>query len=294
MLCPLETLDHNELKRIVDEQYGAGGGSVEFMPLGEDSWSYRLGNLWISIRRDLRGHVPAAYEASAAMQRFGVDFVLGPLAGADGQVVRRIDGHPVVVFPYLPVVPLSDPSPQEAERVVEMLSQVHQMSVDAPLPTENYELPFSDDLDLALSLPEASPPEGGPYGARLHGLLGRHQSYISSLRSEYEELAVTAAQTLPVLTHGEPLATNILRHGDDLLIADWGDASWGPPERDWTHVRRTIGGNPPCRPDILRLYDIRWILSEIAEYTERFHAPHSGDGDDDAMWNRLVQYLPEV
>ena len=43
----------------------------------------------------------------------------------------------------------------------------------------------------------------------------------------------------------------------------------------------------------MRFYELRWILSEITEYAMRFVNEHAGDRDDDAMWRRLVQYLPE-
>jgi spectinomycin phosphotransferase len=178
-----------------------------------------------------------------------------------------------------------------------MLSRVHLSRVAVELPTETFELPFADDLDLVLSVPDAAPPNSGPYGTRLHRLLSIHQQHVASLRREFKELAAAACASgagPPVLTHGEPIASNILRYGDRLLIADWGEAMWGPPERDWSHVSRTIGGDPPCRSELRRLYDIRWILSEIAEYTRIFVDPHTGDADDAAMWVRLVGYLPEI
>jgi len=69
---------------------------------------------------------------------------------------------------------------------------------------------------------------------------------------------------------------------------------WGPPERDWSHVERTLFVAPSCRPSFRRLYDIRWILSEVAEYASVLAEPHAGDDDDRAMWDRLTRYLPAV
>lgn len=296
MLQPPEDLDHEELMALIEDQFGVAA-SLEFVPIGEDSWCYRLGELWVSVRRDLRGHVPHAYEAAAVLRRSGLDFVLAPLRGRDGRVTRRVSGFPVVVFPYVPASPIEDSPPprSEVDAVVDMLTRVHHANVPATVPTETYALPFEADVDRALELSECDALDTGLFGEPLRRLLRAHRAYLSELRAEFHELARTcaAAKEPPVLTHGEPIPSNILRHGDDLLLADWGDAMWGPPERDWSHVIRTLGADPPCRPEFRRLYDVRWILSEVAEYAMALGTPHTGDADDHAMWRRLLRYLPE-
>ena len=101
MLLPPDLVDVDALCREIEACYGAQGSPPEFMALGEDSRAYRLGGLRVSLRRDPRGHVPAAYEAAAALRRAGLDSVLAPLNGSDGRTVRQIEGIPVLVFPYL-------------------------------------------------------------------------------------------------------------------------------------------------------------------------------------------------
>jgi spectinomycin phosphotransferase len=298
MLCQPQGLDHRTLLKTIKEQYGSDVDALEFVPLGEDSWAYRAGNLWISVRRDLRGHVPAAYEAAVQLYRSGLDFILAPLPGKDARVVRRIADFPIVVFPYLEVRPLSDTgvSTREVARVIEMLASVHHSTVTVQLPVETYQLSFADDLDRVAAVPDGPLRDNGPYASRLYRLLTLHRQYVADLRSEFAELATAARETatrLHVLTHGEPIASNILRYRDRLLVTDWGDAMWAPPERDWSHVTRTIGAKPPGRPSFRRLYDIRWILSEIAEYASILLDTHADHADADAMWKRLVRYLPE-
>jgi len=298
MLCQPQGLDHGQLLKTIKEQYGSDIDTLQFMPLGEDSWAYRAGELWISVRRDLRGHVPAAYEAAVQLYRSGLDFILAPLPGKDARVVRRIADFPIVVFPYLEVRPLSEGrvSTREVACVAEMLACVHQSTVTVQLPVETYQLSFEGDLDRVSTLPEGPLPDSGPYAGRLYRLLTVHRQYVADLRTEFAELASAARETAArshVLTHGEPIASNILRYRDRLLVTDWGDAMWGPPERDWSHVTRTIGGEPPCRSSFRRLYDIRWILSEIAEYASILLETHADDADANAMWKRLVRYLHE-
>lgn len=296
MLTPPADLDTEQLAQVVAEQFDAACGPPSFVAVGEDSWGFRLGELWISVRRDLRGHVPAAYEAAHELRGAGHEYVLAPLAGADGRIVRTVGGHPVVVFPYLQATPFDCfiPSPRECRRAGTALERLHRAEVSSALPTEDFRLSFADDLDHALALADGSGLDSGPYAQPLQRLLSAHGASIRAMREEFTALARICSQSTGtlVLTHGEPIASNVLRRGDDVMLGDWGDAMWAPPERDWSHVRRTLGTRPPCRAEFLRLYDVKWILSEIAEYVEVLAAPHAGDADDAAMWQRLLRYLP--
>lgn len=297
MLQPPPGLDRAELLRVLADEYGARGVRLDFAPEGEDSWAFRAGELWVSVRRDLRGHVPEAYEAAAGLRASGLDFVLAPMIGRDGQVVRRVGVYPVVVFPFTELRALSQPpTTAEIDRVHGLIERLHGAPAAAGLPREDFTVSFAADIVRAIRVPQEAPVDCGPYGVPLHRLLARHHSYVTALNDELESLAVIcrASASAPVLTHGEPIATNVFRSGTRLLIGDWGDLMWGPPERDWSHVIRTIGGRPICRPEFLRFYDIRWILSEVAEYVTAFLEPHTDDADARAMWGRLGRYLPPV
>ncbi|MEU5538477.1 phosphotransferase [Streptomyces sp. NPDC020362] len=305
MLLPPDDVDLDRLGREIDLHYGAEPRPFEFVPLGEDSWSFRRGALWVSLRRDLRGHVPGAYQAAYVLDRSGATRVLAPLMGADGRIVRTVGRYPVVVFPYRELEQLAPNSvtAEDATAIVTLIEQVHRAGTAvvpaAQLPCESYEIAFRDDLTAALDFADAPPPADNGLPARLHRLLRTHRDAIRAMLHELAELAaVCAAQSEPfVLTHGEPSAANILRGADGLVLADWGGALWGPPERDWFHVRRTLGIDvPDCREPLLDFYRVRWVLSEIAEYTTRFRAPRAydtEDAEDVAMWGRLLRYLPE-
>lgn len=295
MLLPPPDLDMATLLEMLGKQFGTCG-NPEFLPLGEDSWCYRLDELWISIRRDLRGHDPRAYNAVYQLRLAGLDFVLAPSPGLDGDIVHTVQGRPVVVFPYVAAEPLDRTADRKPYfgKVVELLRRIHDCDPGVALPTEDYRLPYDKVLDRVLESVDAGGPETGPFSQRLHRLVMTHRARIEGKRERLAQLAESCAASAgrPVLTHGEPRAQNILRHGSGLLFADWGDARWGPPERDWFHVLATLGTAPPCRPDFLLFYKLRWDLDEIAEYAGRFLGDHVGDAEDQAMWGRLSQYLP--
>ena len=297
MLLRNEHLNHRALMEVTREQYGDKGTSLDFLPLGEDSWSYRFGSLWVSVRRDLRGHVPAAYRAAHELREAGLEFVLAPIAGADGEIVRTVDGFPVVVFPYVCATPVAHGpviTSDEQDTIIRMIREVQESVITEDLPEESYQLSFADQLANALTASRSPDPDIGPFAPRLHHLIARYEPIIISMQTEIERLsALCGAVDDLVLTHGEPSTANVLRHGSGLLLADWGGTMWGPPERDWFHIRRTLGAPPSCRNDFLRFYELRWILSEITEYSSRFVHQHRGDAEDHAMWERLLRYLPD-
>jgi spectinomycin phosphotransferase len=296
MLVPLDNFDEEQLRKVVAEQYDGASDTLQFVPVGEDSWSYRFGDLWISVRRDLRGHFPVAYEAASLLRDSGNDFVLAPLVGADGRAVRMVDNHPVLVFPYLHGTPVELPlRPVELADIITVIARLHTSSLSIKLGREDYELSFDNDLDWSLWRATTAMPDTGPYTARLRDLILAHQNNIVTLRTELKELGAicSASDDALVLTHGEPHPGNFFRCGKRIVLMDWGELMWGPAERDWYHIVSTLGTGPECRRDFLRFYQIRWWLSELAEYATTFFGTHSGGAHDDLMWRNLVTYFPE-
>ncbi|WP_327169162.1 phosphotransferase [Streptomyces subrutilus] len=308
MLMENTLVERRSLLRLVSDQFpdrlpgGAEASEPEFFPLGEDSWSYRCGPLWISVRRDLDGHFPGAYEAAVRLRESGMDFVLAPLAGRDGRVVHTVAGLPVVVFAYAEraLAASVHPTAAQLDLLCDRLRRIHGFSSPAELgaqvPVEDFRFPFETDLEKALQAAlDGAAAERGPYGRRLAELVSVRSDHLAALRREAADVADRCADLWrterPVLTHGDLSPDNVL-FGAGAEILDWGGAMWAPPERDWSALIRAFGARPGGREPFLRFYALRWTLAEIAEYAARFSAPHRGDADDRAMWDRLTRYLP--
>jgi spectinomycin phosphotransferase len=285
-----------ELAAITDllaDQYGESLPSLVFTPVGGDSWCFRAGSLWVSVRRDRQGHAAESYEAAAELSEQGLHFVLAPLRGKDHHVVHRVSDYPVVVSPFVAGSTLHATTPHEVNAVASLVSQLHSASVRTPAPHEDYRFPFQDELEQALSLATSHDPESGPFSQRTHRLIHAHRAYLDALQAEARHLASYCRSQAgePVLTHGEPNG-NVMQTDDGrLLLFDWGTTALGPPERDWW-VFPSNNNSISCRPEFTRFYELRWILGEIAEYTWRFMHQHVGDIDDASMWDELCIYFP--
>ena len=294
MLTEPEHITLDEVRNAVHENYGVALGALHFVPLGEDSWNYRAPEVWISVRRDLRGHRPDAYRLARALADAQMDFVVAPMRTRTGAVVAKIVNHPLVVFPEIIGSPVGDSlTTSEREQVVGMLRRVHGWERPTRLPIEDFELPFLQTLRASLEWTHGGEPPSGPFSERLRTRLGEFAPRIKVLIDETLNLAQQCRRdhTPFSITHGDISVDNVLRSAGRLLLIDWGSAAWAPVERDWYHLARAFGSGPSGRPQFMRFYRNKWVLSEIDEYATVLRRFHSGSIDDHAMWIRLLTWL---
>lgn len=94
-----------------------------------------------------------------------------------------------------------------------------------------------------------------------------------------------------VLTHGEPAPPNVIVSAEgQLLLLDWGDLLWAPPERDALGLAE-VGIDTPGRSHVKRFYELRWVLGEVAEYVARLTDRHEGTAEDAEKRRELARYL---
>ena len=295
MLLPDPSIDVASLAQLLATEFAAGDLTPTFVPAGGDSWCYRAGPWWVSVRRDRQGHFPENYEAARELRDAGHEFVLAPVRGRSGRVVHTVSGRPIVVTEFVESRAnyregLAPVHLQELARAVKAL---HTARVSADVRSESFDLPFAGVLAAAIARAVAGSDTTGPLGSDVSDLVRRNGARIADWR---EEIAVCqercrAAPGELVLTHGEPEPPNVIITPDDeLLLLDWGDLLRAPPERDALSLRQ-LGIAPPSRRDVLRFYELRWILSEVGEYVSRFTNPHEGNAEDREKRQELARYL---
>lgn len=295
MLLPDVSIDVGSLAKLLAEEFDVSGPTPEFVPAGGDSWSYRAGPWWISVRRDRQGHFPANYEAARELRDAGYEFVLAPFRGRSGRVVHSVNGRPVVVTEFVEARAnyrdgLSQVQRQDLARAVD---ELHSARVSADVRSESFDLPFADELERALSRAIAGSDMAGPLGSDVSDLIRRNGARIGDWREDITvcQERCRASPGELVLTHGEPEPPNVIITPDgEPLLLDWGDLLQAPPERDVPSLR-SLGIARPARRDFLRFYELRWILSEVSEYVDRFTSPHEGNAEDLEKRQELARYL---
>jgi spectinomycin phosphotransferase len=286
------SVDVDSLAELLGQQYGEADPQLSFVPVGADSWCYRTDSLWISVRRDRQGHVPEAYEAAAELGEQGLGFVLAPLRGVDRRVVHEVDDRPVVVSPVVDGRPLHATTKDEFDALGSLITRLHLASVKVELPREDYQLPFESELHQGIATAMTDDTSKGPYGKRIRELIHANHGHLEASHDELLQLASECRRDEAplVLTHGEPNGNAVQATDGRLLLLDWGTAAMGPPERDWWDFTY-LDADAVVRSGFRRFYELRFVLSEVAEYTARFVKDHAGDQDDDRMWRDLCRYV---
>ena len=294
MLLPDPTIDVRALASLISREFGHDG-PLAFVPAGGGSWCYRAGPWWISVRRDRGGHAPAAYEAAVELRRSGLSFVVAPEIGRSGRAVLSLAGRPVVVTTFLEGdTEFKDGlSPTERDELRSLVERLHRATVNADVPSDDFsfhEAELAEAIDRARSRAAA----GGPFSALVFDLVDRNATAVAAWRAEAADLQRVCRRLDHgefVLTHGEADPPNLLRTPDgSLRLFDWGDLRRAPAERD-SRALRALGIETAGRAPVLRFYELRWILSEVAEYVMRFVRPHVGDAADQDKLRELRKYL---
>lgn len=297
MYCRNPAIDEAAVERVVRDQYG-GRGTLRFVPLGRDSWCYVLGDLWVSVRRDLLGHRPDAYDAACELHDSGLDFLLSARRGADGRVTRRVAGFPVVVYPFVTgarAVTVDDH--RAVDRAMALLSRLHEAKPPPCLPVERPDEPHAEALCALLAQPAPASRLKGPYSRRVADALAEARSTLEWCaerlrRATHHYATVVAAGPRRRVTHGDAGAQNLMIAEDGrMLLCDLGGLALAPPERDWFHLDRSLGTVHDADPELRAFYAVRWLVTEILEYGTALQRAHAADDDAAQMWRELEDLL---
>jgi spectinomycin phosphotransferase len=116
--------------------------------------------------------------------------------------------------------------------------------------------------------------------------------------------AVTGSVDRWVVTHGQPVSSNLLSTPDGPRLVDWGSVAVAPRERDllealddaegndpWYAYVESGGRPEPLSPDTIELFSLERHLSAVSEHAVRFSRPHEDTGDDRRCFGDLEHEL---
>jgi spectinomycin phosphotransferase/16S rRNA (guanine(1405)-N(7))-methyltransferase len=247
-----------------------------------------------------------AFESALSLRRdAGLDFVLAPLPGSGGRVLRRLAGrYSLVVHPYLADCQSGQDgefeSSADRRAVLALLIRLHNAKAARP-PADRFRVPGRAALVAAMDS-TGEPWRAGPYGARSRDLLARHAADLRALLAAFAELAgrVRGRADRMVITHGEPNAANVLRTPAGWVFVDWESALLAPPERDlWVLAESdpglldayTAATGTAIDTGALTLYRLWYDLAEISLYVRWFRGSHDDTADAAEGWRNLRDFL---
>ena len=319
MLSAPSDLPDGDLVATLNDGWQLAVDSLTYRPLGFGSHHWEVvdasGTRWFVTVDDLETRRCTAAEPLAAafhrletcltvayrLRESGRTFVVAPVCGVDGALVRRIgDRFAVAVFPFVAGESFSWGEfgpPQRRRALLDLVVGVH------GTPVELARTALADDFvvarrDLLESIVDgADIAEVGPYTRPAVELLTGHAPAVRGLLGRYDAL-VAAARTAPtVLTHGEPHPGNLMRTGTGWVLIDWDTVRTAPPERDLWGLgvadsslldAYTAATGVVPDPDRLELYRIRWEIMDLAACAHEFSRAHTGTANDEESWRILT------
>jgi spectinomycin phosphotransferase len=266
---------------------------------------------WMADSRDavFDGLRRALGTAVALRDDADLDFVAGPAASVEGEVVRRLGSrYAIAVYPFLAGQSFPFGPHDDADRrreVLDMVIRLHGATAVAAGHGRLHEPSFGGRQDLDVVLDDPDRPWGqGPFTNGARALVARHAAGLAEVVRGFDRLvgATSEDRSDPVITHGEPHAGNVMTVDGRLVLIDWDTVALGPPERDlWMVASDSKEIARYCRatgrhvdPEAMTLYRLRWYLDDVASAVRLFRHDHQRTVDTQQWWEGLAPRLDQL
>lgn len=268
----------DEVLAVVRRHWEPRADAVEHLAVGWGAHHWRVEvqgepTLFATLDPDLPRHTQASLEAAyASAAALGLDFVWPSLPTAGGAFTVPVGARTASVTRWL-----DGRRPDESvAELPDLLAELHR----TPAPSTARRWATEIDPALPVLLRELlQRPWDGPLGSSARELLVEHLTAVGGWAREHARLLDLADPATYVVTHGEPHVRNQwLARGRTWLI-DWESLVLAPRERDLAtlvHEGRDVDHDP----QMVRLFDLEWRLSEIWSFAQWLQGPHTGDADD--------------
>jgi spectinomycin phosphotransferase len=276
-----------------------GGGQRWFVTVDDLDDKAWLGDTRSAVMAGLR----SALETTVALRDAGLEFVVAPVPGCGGALVRPADTrYAVAVFPFVDGTPgrWGEPLPADERAVLTgMLAALH--GAAPPRSAEMAAIALARRADLHAALRDLDQPwRAGPFGEPARTLLAGASGQIRDALEIFDRLAGAVRPSEFVITHGEPHPGNVMRAGPQLMLIDWDTVGLGPPERDlWMVAGQELGRyadltGRAADPGLLAFYRLRWVVDDISAFVYQFRSAHGRTADAEHDWQALQETLARL
>lgn len=292
----------------VQRSFAIGLQRVEFRPLGEGSWLYKLRDTegrhyMLKINNELTTELVdlvAFLDAQPAVHS------LRFLCSRSGARLFRIGYHNAVLYEYVDGEPIGDRalSTGTGTAIGRMLGTLHAVSVPDQMGPGIYVERFNRCRARArrvLIWARRYQQSPGIQG-RLATFLNDHGDRIESHFFQSRALGRRLRDRPLVVTHGDAHPWNVIG-GDPPRLIDWDGCGFALPERDLMHYAdtpnwdavlagyRTIFPRFAANEHAIEYYRHEWVLQEIADYGEQILFHPISDRDREVALRDLADYF---
>ncbi|WP_175539619.1 phosphotransferase [Nocardioides exalbidus] len=279
----------DEVLVVARDHWEPRADAVEHLSVGWGAHHWRVevaGEpvLFLTLDPDLPRHTHASLEAAyASAAALPLDFVWPSLPTVAGAYAVPVGRRTASATRWL-----EGTRPEASvEELPDLLARLHATPPPATARTWATEI----DPDLPTRLRDLLQQRwDGPLGTAARELVVEHLAQVGGWSREHSRLLGLLDPSTYVVTHGEPHVRNQwLARGQTWLI-DWESLVLAPPERDLAtlvHEGRDVAHDP----QVVRLFDLEWRLSEIWSFAQWLQGPHAGDTDDHTALGGLTEEL---
>jgi len=297
-----------EVSGVVEKSYKISVDSVEFISVGEESYSYLITsgkNEYFAKYCDksyITKNIDAANKVLLTLKH--LDFVVPPI-DVNGQTSFDVLEGRMYVYPFIKgrVIRIGNEKWDSnfVKRMVDIMIQIHASAslINFKLSEEDFSNKFSQRFNELLNFIK----NHGDLNKKALKLLKDNESLIRKVIRRHTELG-NKYKNMPkdfVLTHGDITGLNIIDTGEQLKLVDWDGVMLAPPERDINffssnpnfsvdeYLKRT--GRNEYVPELGNYYGQQWSLDSIVGNLETLLYGEVKVVDDTEYIEEIKEYL---
>lgn len=294
----------HEILKTLSSGYSIESTSCTFIPLGEDSYSYKindtLGTAYFVKYSVYQEVVRRIDTINALLDELSyLPFIIPPVIHKGRSSANMFDGK-LYVYPFIEGNVIQESNTLfDAEltgEITDIMAKIHATQPKTAIEQEQFTSHFSAEFNLL-----ERDARNGLLSQDIQALLKKHTSTINNIIEKFEALGEKFRYQKPmvVLTHGDITGLNLIRTKTGLKLVDWDGACMAPLERDimflidnphfsYEDYRKLTKGSA-YNPELKSYYSMHWALESIIG---NFNNIPTG-GSAKASYNDYVEEIEE-
>lgn len=295
-----------EVLKTLTSGYSIVSKSSTFIPLGEDSYSYKiidtLSTAYFVKYSTYQEVVQRIDTINALLAELSfLPFIIPPVIHKGRSSAYMLEGK-LYVYPFIEGNVIQEPNTSFGEDLVgeitDIMAKIHTTQPKTAIEHEK----FTRNYGSAFNLLEMDARKG-LLSQDVQALLNKHTSTIKSIIEKFEALGEKFRQQKPmfVLTHGDITGLNLIRTKRGLKLVDWDGACMAPPERDIMFIidnphfsfedYRKLTNGSAYNPELKSYYSMHWALESIIGNFNNIRSGGSSKSSPDEYVEEIEEYV---